>query len=297
MVKTRAELVAEARATVIELHPDEVRLQIDQGEIDLILDIREADDWKAEHIPGSRHTPRGRLEWLADPTYEHHDAELAGHTEKRIVVYCGGGGRSVLAARKLDQMGYTNIATIKGGFRAWKELRHPVIRPAQQEPMNAEIAIFWRYIASSMDRLVGCVTGLDQIQLSWVPPSPGANSLGILAMHALGNAEENLLGILSSQKVKRDRASEFGRNPVSAAIEQRWKSLRQRIDRALVGLNDMALDQLKTHPRRGTITGREVMLVVARHAAEHLGQAELTRDLMHSAQARKRGRAVNIPRP
>ncbi len=65
-------MVAEARAAVVELCPDEVEHLLESKQLDLILDIREFDEWQAEHIPGARHAPRGRIEWLADPTYERH---------------------------------------------------------------------------------------------------------------------------------------------------------------------------------------------------------------------------------
>lgn len=126
MAKTRAELVSEARAHVVEISPTEAKQRLDRGEIDLLLDIREAEEWRAEHLPGARHTPRGRLEWLADPTYARHDMELAGQTEKRILMYCGGGGRSVLAAQTLNQLGYGRVASMRGGFRAWRALGLPV---------------------------------------------------------------------------------------------------------------------------------------------------------------------------
>jgi uncharacterized damage-inducible protein DinB len=146
--------------------------------------------------------------------------------------------------------------------------------------MNAEIAVFWRYIASSLDRLVACVAVLDETELSWRPSAEGANSLRVLAVHTLGNAEENLVGLLGAEGVGRDRDAELRATADDGPeLERRWRSLRPRIERALAGLDGDALERPYAHPRRQTVTGREVLLVVARHAAEHLGQAELTRDL------------------
>lgn len=65
----------------------------------------------------------------------------------------------------------------------------------------------------------------------------------------------------------------------SAAIRAQWFDLRRRLAVAIGSLSSVDMARLRVHPRRGSITGREVLLVVARHAAEHLGQAELTRDL------------------
>ena len=150
--------------------------------------------------------------------------------------------------------------------------------------MDAEIATYWRYIASSLDRMVECVAGLDEAELSWRPPADGANSLQVLTVHTFGNAEENVLGQLDREDVARDRESEFrAAAGAGTELEERWRSLRPRMERALEALDREALDRLHDHPRRETLSGREVLLVVARHAAEHLGQAELTRDLLRAA--------------
>jgi uncharacterized damage-inducible protein DinB len=151
--------------------------------------------------------------------------------------------------------------------------------------MNApgEALVFWRYIASSLDRLVALVAGLSADELGWRPPAPDTNSLAILAIHTLGNAEENILGTLAGQTIARDREAEFAPREASAAgIVARWGELRERLHAALLALPPGALDADYPHPRRGAVTGREILIVVARHAAEHLGQAELTRDLLRA---------------
>jgi uncharacterized damage-inducible protein DinB len=149
----------------------------------------------------------------------------------------------------------------------------------------AEALIFWRYIASSLDRLVACLTDRSEAQLNWRPPAPATNSLYALAVHTLGNAEENLLQTLAGQPVGRDRAGEFAARGDSAqVVAARWATLRAEVGARLASLPADALDVTYHHPRRGPLTGREILIVVARHAAEHLGQAELTRDLLHAAQ-------------
>jgi len=147
-----------------------------------------------------------------------------------------------------------------------------------------EALISWRYIASSLDRLVACLEGLSETQLNWRPPAPDTNSLYALAIHTLGNAEENLLQTLAGGSVDRDRDEEFAAQGASAqAVGARWATLRPALRAHLASLPADALDTAYAHPRRGTITGREILIVVARHAAEHLGQAELTRDLLRAA--------------
>lgn len=150
--------------------------------------------------------------------------------------------------------------------------------------MHPEIALFWRYITSSLDRLVACLDGLDEAGLNWQPPAPGANSLSALATHTLGNAEENIIETLAGQPVGRDREAEFAARAATAdEITGRWHDLRGRLEAALAALPPAVPDAEFAHPRRGALTGRAILLVVARHAAEHLGQAELTRDLLRAS--------------
>jgi len=147
-----------------------------------------------------------------------------------------------------------------------------------------EGAVYARYILSSLDRLITCVEGMEAAQWNWRPPAPETNSVYALVIHTLGNAEENTLGTLCRQPVTRDHAQEFAAQAQTlAALHQQWEALRGRLETAMTGLSADDLGQTVRHPRRGTLTGREVLIIVARHAAEHLGQAELTRDLARAA--------------
>lgn len=151
--------------------------------------------------------------------------------------------------------------------------------PSQSEPL-----LFWRYIASSIDRLVAVAEGLDDDELDWLPPAPETSSVYALAMHTMGNAEENLLGTLGGQPITRDRDGEFADFATAqVTVAARWDALRPRLAASLAALPPGALDADYPHPRRGSISGRDILIVVARHAAEHLGQAELTRDLLRAA--------------
>jgi hypothetical protein len=159
---------------------------------------------------------------------------------------------------------------------------------------SREIAVFWRSIASSLDRIVDLAAVLDEAELSWRPPAEGANSVRVLVIHTLGNAEENLVSLLGAQDIARDRDAEFQvATGDGQELAARWRSLRPRIERALAGLDGESMERPYAHPRRGTISGREVLLIVARHAAEHLGQAELTRDLLRQAQSSGRSASAS----
>jgi uncharacterized damage-inducible protein DinB len=145
-----------------------------------------------------------------------------------------------------------------------------------------EIETFWKYISSSVEHLLGCLEGLSEEDINW-RPLEHANSLYVLANHVMGNIAENMLEVLCGQPVHRQREAEFtaqGSSP--EALDRQWMELKERVHNALSKFPPDDLEQSREHPRRGSMTGREVLIVVARHAAEHMGQAYLTRDLLLS---------------
>jgi rhodanese-related sulfurtransferase len=104
-------LVTEVKTRVHEITIDEVRSKLTGGEPFELVDVREDSEWDAGHIRGARHLGRGILE---------RDIEKAiPDTHAEIVLYCGGGFRSALAADNLRQMGYTRVLSMAGGFRDW----------------------------------------------------------------------------------------------------------------------------------------------------------------------------------
>ena len=153
---------------------------------------------------------------------------------------------------------------------------------------DPETATFWRYIARSVDHLVEILDGLGEAELNWRPPAPETNSLFVLATHTIANTEENILATLCGKPLRRERAAEFeAYATTSQPLRERWAHLRQQVEGALADLPPGALNAMRQHPRRGSLTAREILIVVARHAAEHLGQAQLTRDLMKAAIGKK----------
>lgn len=147
-----------------------------------------------------------------------------------------------------------------------------------------ELMSFAGFICRSIDRLVACLDGLTESEAHWRPPAAGANSLIGLATHVMGNAEENLLSTLAALQPAPARQGEFDDAARTAdAVRAAWAALRPRLEAAIQHLPPAELDHVREHPRRGRLTGRDVLIVVARHAAEHMGQAELTRDLIAAA--------------
>ena len=153
-------------------------------------------------------------------------------------------------------------------------------------PSHKEIESYWRYIESSVDRILSCLEGLDEADLNW-RPLDNANSLYVLAIHVIANVEANILGVLCSQNIVRHRDEEFkARGSSVEPVLQRWRNVQERVSLCLTKLSSVDLDREYEQPRRGKMTGRELLFVVARHAAEHVGHAELTRDLLFTARGR-----------
>ncbi len=122
--KTAAQMVAEAKQRVTNLTVEQVATELERGDA-LLVDLRDpAERDQQGSIPGAVHAARGMLEFYADPTSSYHRPEFA--PDRRVILHCASGGRSALAADTLQQMGYTNVAHLDGGLRAWKEAGQPV---------------------------------------------------------------------------------------------------------------------------------------------------------------------------
>ena len=124
MSETTAAMVAGAKQRVENLTPDQVAAEVEkQGAV--LFDLREPDE-RAQNgaIPGAIGAPRGMLEFWADPASPYHRPEF--DLGKRTILYCASGGRSALGAETLQQLGYTNVAHLDGGFRGWQEAGRPV---------------------------------------------------------------------------------------------------------------------------------------------------------------------------
>jgi rhodanese-related sulfurtransferase len=106
-------LVDESRKNVKELSVDDVQQKLARGEKFHLVDVREESEWAAGHLPGAEYLGKGIIE-------RDIEGKIANPSEE-IVLYCGGGFRSALAAENLQKMGYTNVYSMDGGFRGWKE--------------------------------------------------------------------------------------------------------------------------------------------------------------------------------
>jgi phage shock protein E len=109
-------LVADAKSRIREISASEALEQHKSGAI--LIDVRESDDFVKEHAKDAIHRSRGVIELKIE--------EIVPDTAAPIICYCGGGSRSALVADNLQKMGYTNVSSLAGGFKAWKDQGLPI---------------------------------------------------------------------------------------------------------------------------------------------------------------------------
>ena len=120
MAKSLTDLVSAARGRIPEV--DVVALGDEMAAADVLLvDVREPDEYRLGCLPGAVLIPRGIIEPAADLQFPMRHPELSQARSRRVVLYCGSGGRSALACDVLQEMGFENVASLAGGFAAWKE--------------------------------------------------------------------------------------------------------------------------------------------------------------------------------
>jgi rhodanese-related sulfurtransferase len=111
-------IVTDAKSRVRECTVEDVKARLDRGEKVILVDVREESEFAADHLPGAVHLGKGVIERDIETRFPDPGTEL--------VLYCGGGFRSALAADNLQKMGYTNIISMDGGHRAWKDRGYPL---------------------------------------------------------------------------------------------------------------------------------------------------------------------------
>jgi rhodanese-related sulfurtransferase len=111
-------IVEDAKRRVRETNVDEVRARLDRGDKFVLIDVREESEFAADHLPGAVHLGKGIIE---------RDIEVkCPDPETPLVLYCGGGFRSAMSADNLQKMGYTNVISMDGGIRVWRDKGFPL---------------------------------------------------------------------------------------------------------------------------------------------------------------------------
>lgn len=124
-MKTAQDLVAAAKAHITEIPLSGAPAALAQAE--LVLDVREPDEYAAGHLPGAINIPRGLLEFRLG------SAPALDRRDLKVLLYCKTSGRAALAAATMKEMGYLDVQSVAGGFDAWQAAGLPVSRP---DPVN-----------------------------------------------------------------------------------------------------------------------------------------------------------------
>ena len=128
MKKTAWQMVEEAETEIVTLSPQEA-LELQEKDAAVLVDIRDIRELgKVGRIPGAVHAPRGMLEFWVDPQSEYY-RDVFGQTGKTYILFCAAAGRSALATRDLQNMGFGPVAHVAGGFSRWKDEGLPIDLP------------------------------------------------------------------------------------------------------------------------------------------------------------------------
>ena len=113
-------IVDDAKTRVRETNVDEVKARMDRGDKLVLVDVREESEFAKDHLPGAIHMGKGVIERDVE--------QKVPDLNTPLVLYCGGGFRSALAADSLQKMGYTNVISMDGGIRGWREKGYPLTK-------------------------------------------------------------------------------------------------------------------------------------------------------------------------
>lgn len=186
MSGTFQELIKKVKSEIKEMTPEEVKERVEAGEPWMVLDVREQNEWEEGQLKDAHLIPRGFLEIRAENTFPEKD--------KPVVIYCAGGVRSAMAAKTLQDMGYSSVVSMAGGFTRWRELEYPFIQPRVLS--DAEMERYSRQIRIPEVGLKGQTKLLESKMLLI-----GAGGLGCPAAVYLTAAGVGTMGIVDSDVV------------------------------------------------------------------------------------------------
>jgi molybdopterin/thiamine biosynthesis adenylyltransferase/rhodanese-related sulfurtransferase len=253
MPKTYADLLREARASIREVTPAEVSA-LPPGNA-TIVDVREASEWEQGHLPDALHISKSYVEQQIEGAIPDRDAP--------VVLYCAGGVRSLFAAQSLEQLGYTNVASMSGGFQAWKSAglpwEAPVILSAEQKQRYSRHLLIPEVGSAGQARLLGSKAlligagGLGSPAALYLTAA-GVGTIGIVDFDVvdLSNLQRQILHTndrIGERKVESARKTLEALNPDVKVIPHEEMLVADNVDRIINGY-DVIIDGTDTFETR-----------------------------------------------
>src|SRR4029079_2920524 len=253
MPKSYGDLLREARASIKELTPQEVEAL--PGGNATIVDVREASEWDQGHLPGAVHISKSYVEQQIEAAVPDRDAE--------VILYCAGGVRSLFAAQTLEQMGYTNIASMSGGFQQWKGAglpwEAPVILSAEQKQRYSRHLLIPEVGSAGQARLLGSKAlligagGLGSPAALYLAAA-GVGTIGIVDFDVvdLSNLQRQIIHTtdrVGERKVESARIAINALNPDINVVLHEEMLVASNVERLIAGY-DVILDGTDTFETR-----------------------------------------------
>ena len=253
MPRTYADLLREARSQIREVTPQEVDALPESGAA--VIDVREDSEWEQGHLPGAIHISKSYVEQQIEAAAPDRDAP--------VVLYCAGGVRSLFAAQTLEQLGYTNVASMSGGFQAWKSAglrwEAPVILSAEQKQRYSRHLLIPEVGAAGQTRLLQSKAlfigagGLGSPSALYLAAA-GVGTIGIVDFDVvdLSNLQRQILHTndrVGERKVESARKTINALNPDVTVITHEEMLVAENVDRIIAGY-DVIIDGTDTFETR-----------------------------------------------
>jgi molybdopterin/thiamine biosynthesis adenylyltransferase/rhodanese-related sulfurtransferase len=253
MPKSYADLLREARAQIKEVSPQEVDALAPGAAT--IVDVREASEWDQGHVPGAAHVSKSYIEQQIEAAAPDHDAP--------VILYCAGGVRSLFAAQTLAEMGYSDVASMSGGFQAWKgaglEFETPVVLSAEQKNRYSRHLLIPEVGSAGQARLLGSKAlligagGLGSPAALYLAAA-GVGTIGIVDFDIvdLSNLQRQIIHTtdrIGERKVESAKRSINALNPEINVIAHEEMLVAENVERIIAGY-DVILDGTDTFETR-----------------------------------------------
>ena len=253
MPKSYADLLREARAQIKEVSPQEVDALAPGAAT--IVDVREASEWDQGHVPGAAHVSKSYIEQQIEVAAPDRDAP--------VILYCAGGVRSLFAAQTLAEMGYSDVASMSGGFQAWKgaglEFETPVVLTAEQKQRYSRHLLIPEVGSAGQARLLGSKAlfigagGLGSPAALYLAAA-GVGTIGIVDFDIvdLSNLQRQIIHTtdrIGERKVESAKRSINALNPDINVIAHEEMLVAENVERIIAGY-DVILDGTDTFETR-----------------------------------------------